>query len=152
MGRLLLFPLLLCAASAAAAPLEWLGVVELARGRGERGPWQQNESRYDFVDDGTVAFDERGTLLVAWVDQSQKDVFLQRRDAEGAALGEPVNVSRSPDTFSWLPRIAVSSADPRRIFVLWQEIIFSGGSHGGEILVAHSEDGGRSFGAPLNLS
>src|ERR671939_82717 len=99
MGRSLLVGLLLCTGTAAATPIEWLGVVELAGGR-----------------------------------------------------GEPVNVSRSPHTFSWLPRIAVSSADPRRVLVLWQEIIFSGGSHGGDILLARSEDGGRSFAPPLNLS
>ena len=42
--------------------------------------------------------------------------------------------------------------EPQRIFLLWQEIIFSGGSHGGDILFARSEDGGRTFSAPLNLS
>src|SRR5918912_96157 len=96
MGRSLLVGLLLCTGTAAATPIEWLGVVELAGGRGERG-----------------------------------------------------NVSRSPHTFSWLPRIAVSSADPRRVLVLWQEIIFSGGSHGGDILLARSENGGgRVFPPP----
>ncbi|PSQ96916.1 MAG: hypothetical protein BRD55_04545 [Bacteroidetes bacterium SW_9_63_38] len=36
--------------------------------------------------------------------------------------------------------------------MLWQEIIFSGGSHGGDILFARSTDGGRSFSPPRNLS
>jgi hypothetical protein len=36
--------------------------------------------------------------------------------------------------------------------VLWQEILFSGGSHGGDILFARSTDGGRTFSAPRNLS
>jgi hypothetical protein len=130
--------------------LVWHGSTDIAVGRAERGPWQMNESRYDFVDDPTVAIDERGGIAVAWVDQARKDVLFQRFSAEGRKLGQSVNVSRSPAVFSWLPRIAV---DPKeRVFVLWQEIIFSGGSHGGDILFARSEDGGRNFSAPLNLS
>ena len=84
---------------------------------------------------------------LAWVDQGRKDVFFQRVD-EGPA----VNVSRSPETFSWLPRVALAPGNPRNIVILWQEIIFSGGSHGGEMLFARSEDAGASFSAPLNLS
>jgi hypothetical protein len=121
-----------------AAALAWQGAVEVAEGRGERGPWQQNASRYDYVDDPAVALDERGEAAVAWVDQGEKDVFFNG-----------VNVSRSPRTFSWLPRIARAG---NRVFVLWQEIIFSGGSHGGDIAFARSEDGGKTFSAPLNLS
>ena len=137
-----------CAAMAmAAAPLVWREPVEVAVGGGERGPWQQNDSRSDFVDDPTVAIDERGDVVVAWVDQKRKDVFVQR-----IGDGPPVNVSRSPATFSWLPRIVVAPGDPRSVAVLWQEIIFSGGSHGGEILFARSGDGGRTFSEPLNLS
>jgi hypothetical protein len=41
---------------------------------------------------------------------------------------------------------------PGDVYVLWQEIVFSGGSHGGEIFFARSLDGGVTFGAPLNLS
>ena len=129
---------LLLAGSASAAALEWHGHTEIAAGRGERGPWQQNDSRYDYVDDPAVAIDERGEVAVAWVDQGEKDVFFNG-----------VNVSRSPDTFSWLPRIAL---DGDKVLVLWQEIIFSGGSHGGDILFARSEDRGKTFSPPLNLS
>ena len=122
-----------------AAALSWQGAVDIAEGRGERGPWQQNESRYDYVDDPAVALNERGEAVVAWVDQGEKDVFLNG-----------VNVSRNPETFSWLPRVAFAGRD--QVFVLWQEIIFSGGSHGGDILFARSEDGGKTFSEPLNLS
>ena len=80
----------------------------------------------------------RGGALVAWVDQGSKDVFVNG-----------VNVSRSPRTFSWLPRLAVQG---ERVHVLWQEIIFSGGSHGGDMLYARSGDGGKTFSAPVNLS
>ena len=119
--------------------LVWHGATEIASGPGVKGPWQQNASRYDYVDDATVAFDPGGRALVPYVRQGEKDVF----------LGE-VNVSRSPDTFSWLPRLALG---PRgEIHVLWQEILFTGGSHGGDILYARSTDGGASFSAPANLS
>jgi hypothetical protein len=137
-------------AAALLASLVWHGVTEIASGRGERGPWQMNESRYDFVDDPTVAIDPRGGIAVAWVDQGRKDVLFQRLDSNGKKIGEPANVSRSPKIFSWLPRIAIDVQD--RVFVLWQEIIFSGGSHGGDILFARSEDAGRTFSEPQNLS
>jgi len=130
-------------ASLALASVLWLGSTEIAAGRGERGPWQMNESRYDYVDDPTVAIDARGRVALAWVDQATKDVYFGRQ-------GEAVNVSRSPQTFSWLPRVALGADGA--VHVLWQEIIFSGGSHGGDILFARSSDGGATFSAPLNLS
>jgi hypothetical protein len=133
--------------------LAWHGSTEIAKGRGERGPWQQSRSRFDYVDDPAVAIDERGDLAVAWVDQGRKAVLFQRYAADGARqLEQPVDVSRHPETFSWLPRLALAPAAPDKVFVLWQEIIFSGGSHGGDILFARSEDGGRRFSPPVNLS
>lgn len=144
---------LLPALAAAAPAIAWQDAIEMARGRGERGPWRQSESRYDFVDDPAVAIDERGETAVAWVDQARKAVLFQRYSADGRKqLAQPVDVSRHPATFSWLPRIAIAPDSPQQVFVLWQEIIFSGGSHGGDILFARSEDGGRSFATPANLS
>jgi hypothetical protein len=137
-------------ATVALAALVWHGSIEIAAGRAELGPWRMNESRWDYVDDATVALDERRGAALAWVDQGRKDVFFQRLDANGKKLTQPVNVSRSPRVFSWLPRVAI---DPEGgILVLWQEIVFSGGSHGGDILFARSENGGRSFSKPENLS
>ena len=138
------------AATLALAALVWHGSTEIAAGPGVRGPWQQNESRYDFVDDPTVALDARGDLLIAWVDQGHKDVFFQRMDASGKRTTHAVNVSRSPKVLSWLPRVATDGKG--NVFILWQEIIFSGGSHGGDMLFSRSSDGGRTFSAPLNLS
>lgn len=149
---------LLWAATVAVSPappatLQWQAPVEVAQGRGERGPWQQNDSRYDFVDDPSVAVNEGGEAAVAWVDQASKDILLQRFAADGRRRSsEAVNVSRSPRTFSWLPRVALVPGAPEKLLVAWQEIIFSGGSHGGDILFALSNDAGRSFSAPLNLS
>lgn len=128
----------------------WLPVVEIASGGGTKGPWRQNDSEYDYVDDGTAAFFPDGRLAVAWVDQRRKDVLLKVLDPDGRPRGAAVNVSRSPATFSWLPRMASAGKDT--LYLLWQEIIFSGGSHGGDILFAHSNDGGKTFSPPRNLS
>ncbi|HEV7814160.1 MAG TPA: sialidase family protein [Janthinobacterium sp.] len=132
--------------------MRWDGATEIATGRGEKGPWQQNDSRYDYVDDPAVAIDAGGAIAVAWADQKSKDVFFRKYSRDGEHEGTAINVSHSPDTFSWLPRLAAAPDNPNTIFMLWQEIIFSGGSHGGDILFARSEDGGASFSAPLNLS
>lgn len=146
-----------CAALAAlwpragvAAGIVWQPPVEIARGGGEHGPWQQNASRFRFVDDPSLAWSPRGDLAVVWVDQASKAVLLRRLPASGHDA--PVDVSRQPATFSWLPRVAWAPDDADRLHVLWQEIVFSGGSHGGEVLTAVSHDGGASFAPALNLS
>ena len=138
--------------TAAAGEIRWGPPAEIAAGRGVRGPWQQNDSRYDYVDDPSVAIDGDGGTAVAWVEQGGKDVFFQRLDSRGSPASEPFNVSRSPTTFSWLPRVTFAPGNSRQVFILWQEIIFSGGSHGGDILFARSADGGASFSEPANLS
>jgi hypothetical protein len=135
------------------APIAWQASTEVAQGRGERGPWQQSESRYDFVDDPSVALSHGGDVAVAWVDQAKKAVLFQRFSASGEPqLALPVDVSGRPATFSWLPRVVLAPGAPQSVYILWQEIIFSGGSHGGDILFARSDDGGRSFSEPVNLS
>jgi hypothetical protein len=133
--------------------VHWSAVLEVATGEAHQGPWRMNESDFRFVDDPTVALAGDGEVGVAWVDQARKDVFFQRFGPGGEARHlEPVNVSRSPDTFSWLPRLWIAAGEPGEVFVLWQEIFFSGGSHGGEIFFARSTDGGRTFSRPRNLS
>jgi hypothetical protein len=131
----------------------WDEKIAVAAGGGHRGPWRMNQSEYDYVDDPTVAITEHGVVGVGWADQAQKDIFLQIYGPDGKKrFAEPVNVSGSPHTFSWLPRMLFTSEDASEVSLLWQEIVFSGGSHGGEILFAQSSDGGRTFGDPLNLS
>jgi hypothetical protein len=110
-----------------------------------------NESEFHYVDDPTVAIGPEGSIAVAWSDNKAQDVMLLRIDKDGSEVGDAVNVSSSAGVFSWLPRIAFGE-DDETIHVLWQEILFTGGSHGGEILYAHSHDGGRTFSEPLNLS
>jgi hypothetical protein len=132
-------------------------VIEVAVGDAVVGPWLMNESDWRYVDDPTVAIHRDGMVGVAWADQARKDILFQLYSRRGEALlRQPVNVSRSPGTFSWLPRLAIGSTAragaSRRVYLLWQEIVFSGGSHGGEIFFSRSTDGGRSFASPVNLS
>lgn len=150
---LFLAPLLWSTSVLAAGPITWHGATEIAQGPGEKGPWQQNNSRYHYVDDPAVIIDQRRNVGIAWVEQSRKDIFFQRLAPDGGKqLTIPVNVSRSPATFSWLPRMERAPDVPGKIYMLWQEIIFSGGSHGGEILFAYSDDNGKSFSQPINIS
>src|SRR5262245_37774408 len=133
--------------------ITWNQPVDIARGGGTRGPWQQNNSHYDYVDDPTVAITPAGDALIAWVDHRHMDVYWQMFDPAGRArLPEPVNVSRSNRVFSWLPRIALSPTQPSHVYLVWQEIVFSGGPHGGEIFFARSLDGGHTFEPPQNLT
>lgn len=131
----------------------WTGVtpVDVVEGQARRGPWRMNES--DYVDDPTVAITGDGHVGVAWADQARQDVYFQIYTPAGRPrFTEPVRISSGPRTFSWLPRLVIAADDPRRIYALWQEIVFSGGSHGGEIFFARSTDGGATFDSPINLS
>jgi hypothetical protein len=153
----LLFPLALAGPVSGQATstddVNWNQKIEVASGGGYRGPWRMNESDYDYVDDPTVGLSEHGSIAVAWADQSRKDIFIQiYQEGDKKRFQAPVNVSRSPQTFSWLPRLICSPKGAGDVYLLWQEIVFSGGSHGGEIFFARSIDGGKSFSEPLNLS
>ena len=152
MMRWFAFSAYLVCASVAASDIAWKPVTQVTDGRGVRGPWQQNESNYDYVDDPSVAIDDAGNMAVVWVDQRGKDVFFQLYSPDTKPTGERINVSQSPATFSWLPRVAFAPGNSRQVYILWQEIIFSGGSHGGDILFARSEDAGATFSQPVNLS
>lgn len=133
--------------------MRWEEPVEVASGPASVGPWRMNESEWDYVDDPAVAAGEDGGIALAWVDQSRKDVLFQRYGSDREPrFVRPTDVSRSPETFSWLPRVALAPGAPNEVYLLWQEILFTGGTHGGEILFARSGDGGRSFGEPINLS
>ncbi|MDZ7737352.1 MAG: sialidase family protein [Gammaproteobacteria bacterium] len=139
------------AARANEPAITWHDAVRIASGDAHVGPWRMNESAFHYVDDPTVAINNRGTVAVAWADQKQQDIFFRRFD-NGEQCDQPVNVSRSPDIFSWLPRMVITDDDPAHVYILWQEIVFSGGSHGGEAFFARSTDGGNTFGEPINLS
>lgn len=139
--------------AAGASGISWQSPIEVAEGEAHQGPWQMNDSDFRYVDAPTVALNNRGEANIGWIDQEAQELYFQRFDEAGEPLlDDPVNVSQSPDIFSWLPRIAVDPEDDDRIYLLWQDIVFSGGSHGGEIFFAYSADGGESFGEPVNLS
>lgn len=145
--------LVACSLESGQAPIasEWHDAVEVASGQAHVGPWRMNESNFRYVDDPTVALAPNGEVAVAWADQARQDIFFRRYDVDGKVLQDaPTRVSGRPDVFSWLPRMVITDNDT--IHALWQEIIFSGGSHGGEIHYSRSTDGGASFSDPVNLS
>ena len=149
--------LLLFAASAhgqtKVAGVNWSEQIEIATGDAHQGPWRMNRSEFHYVDDPTVAMDEKGSVGIVWADQTRRDLFFQRYSPDGEKLfTNPIGVSRSPDVFSWLPRLVLNDGNSDEVYVLWQEIVFSGGTHGGEIFFARSVDGGESFHPPVNLS
>jgi hypothetical protein len=112
-----------------------------------------NNSRFHYVDDPSVDITSDGRVGVVWVDNQAQTVRYQAFDGNGEpVLDDPTAVSQSPETFSWLPRVVVTGPPKHRVYILWQEIVFSGGSHGGEAFFARSTDGGESFGEPQNLS
>ncbi|ASC73488.1 hypothetical protein XM38_044550 [Halomicronema hongdechloris C2206] len=133
--------------------ITWQTRREVAQGEAIRGPWQMNASEFRYVDDPTVALTATGTVGVAWANQAEQDIFLQIYEPDGQPrLSAPINVSRSPGIFSWLPKLIIHGEAAQNIYLLWQDIVFSGGSHGGEIFFARSTDGGQTFSQPLNLS
>ena len=135
------------------AGMTWTEPIEVVSGGGHKGPWRMNASEFHYVDDPTVAINEKGLIGVAFADLLRHDIYFQAFSPDGSRrLEQAVNVSKSPEIFSWLPRMVISDDNPMQIYVLWQEIVFSGGSHGGEIFFARSGDGGKSFSFPVNLS
>lgn len=131
----------------------WSERIEIAAGDAHQGPWRMNRSEFHYVDDPTVALDVEGSVGVVWADQTRRDLFFQRYSPDGEKrFANPVSVSRSPNVFSWLPRLVLNPGDSGEVYVLWQEIVFSGGTHGGEIFFARSGDGGETFHPPVNLS
>ena len=139
-------------AAGSAKPV-WSEPIEVATGPASVGAWEANDSEFHYVDDPTVAVGDGGLIAVAWADQTRRDVFFQVFDRKGEPLlAAPVNVSRDAEIFSWLPRVTFAAGEPRVVYVVWQELIFSGGSHGGDIFFARSTDGGRNFDTPVNLS
>ena len=65
-----LWPLRARPAGGRPANIAWQPPMTLARGAGQRGPWRQNDSRYDFVDDGGEGLAPNGTGAGAWVGQA----------------------------------------------------------------------------------
>lgn len=131
----------------------WDEAVTVATGEGVRGPWRMNDSDFRYVDDPSVAINDEGIVAVVWADQAEQELYLQVYDTDGTPrLDTPTAVTGMDATFSWLPRVAIGDGANPNIYLLWQEIIFSGGTHGGEIYFARATDNGREISAPRNLS
>lgn len=132
------------------SPVHWDDKLEIDSGDAYQGPWRMNQSEFLYVDDPTVAINEDGVIGIAWADQARQEIMFQAIGPDGETQhAEPVNASQHPGIFSWLPRMVTTSG---KVFLLWQEIVFSGGSHGGEIFFSRSTDGGATFSEALNLS
>lgn len=133
--------------------IEWSDRIEVASGDAYQGPWQMNDSEFHYVDDPAIAMFHDGSMGIVWADQKEQDLFFRIYNADGStAMDDAVNVSQSPGIFSWLPRIIIDPVDNNRIYILWQDIAFTGGSHGGEIMFSRSLDRGATFSEPVNLS
>ena len=85
-------------------------------------------------------------VYLAWEDNSKGnfDVFLSKSDDYGASFHPPVDVSVNTGQ-SGAPQIVVSGDD---VYAVWMD----NASGHYDILFAKSSDGGKSFGAPVNIS
>jgi len=133
--------------------IAWNDKIEVASGEAYQGPWRMNDSEFHYVDDPAIALLNDGSFGIVWADQKEQDLFFRFYNSDGEpAMAEPVNVSQSPGIFSWLPRMIIDPKDNNRIYILWQDIAFTGGSHGGEIMFSRSLDRGKTFSEQINLS
>ncbi|CAN5456037.1 hypothetical protein BH23BAC3_BH23BAC3_32580 [soil metagenome] len=133
--------------------IDWIDRIEVASGDAYQGPWRMNDSEFHYVDDPAITLLNDGSWGIVWADQKKQDLFYRQYNSDGEpALDAAVNVSQSPGIFSWLPRMIIDPKDSNRIYILWQDIAFTGGSHGGEIMFSRSVDRGETFSEPVNLS
>ena len=107
-------------------------------------------------------------VYVAWTQTRDGHIWFKRSSDGGVTFGSGINISKSPGT-TFAPRIAVAG---KFVFVAWGDFTDTGFAdddkpgcpgNGGSlnfdlsecrfsIYVAASEDGGQSFGAPVNVS
>lgn len=129
-------------APALAASLLWHGSTTIAEGRGERGPWQQNNSRYDYVDDPTVALNDQG------------DIVFARSEDGGATFSPPMNLSNSVggDGKGRIIReiwhngsLDLIAGPGGALYAAWTE-------YEGALWFARSLDGGYRFSLPQRLA
>jgi hypothetical protein len=77
--------------------------------------------------------------------QNNYDIFFIKSQDNGKTFGKPINLSNNTE-FSERPQIAVSK---NGIFIVWTESI---NSNNKEIMFTKSEDNGKTFGKPINIS
>ena len=86
------------------------------------------------------------------------DIFIVASKDNGRAFGEPINLSKGIGAFTGEARMAVSE-DGRNVYAVWRDTIPITNDRGeldfygyAEIILVTSEDGGKTFGKPVNLS
>ncbi|HLM24401.1 MAG TPA: sialidase family protein, partial [Pyrinomonadaceae bacterium] len=97
-----------------------------------------------------------GTFYVAWVnhDAKQADVMLARFNHKSEMQGSAVRVNRRPGAATaWRgdqPSVAVASNGA--VYVLWTAQVEAGETHGTDIYLSSSTDGGQSFASEVKVN
>ena len=148
--RTWLLVLAACSAPVKPDPIEWAPPIEIAKGGGYKGPWHQNESASTTSTIRRLRSTRAAVASLHGSTMTRKSALCSASSRAAA----PARGQRIADADRVLVAAAsrISPRDPKHVFVVWQEIVFSGGTHGGEIYFARSLDGGRTFEPPLNLS
>ncbi|MBW3579346.1 MAG: glycoside hydrolase [Actinobacteria bacterium] len=114
----------------------------------------------------TLVFDREGVLYVALVANDPKfnhleradrprHVFLARSSDGGRSFDTsmvyeaPEGVTKDPRTNNQRPMVVVDPSDPTHVYVSWLQ---RGVDTGHKALIAASDDGGRTFAEPVQLS
>src|SRR3972149_1512931 len=89
-----------------------------------------------------------GNVYIVWHESTQdtSDIFFAASDNDGLSFGLPINLSTMEGIPS-LTRDTQMVASGNNIFVVWYNQNINNG-----IFLAKSSDGGRTFGAPINLN
>lgn len=113
----------------------------------------------------TLAFGRDGTLYLAFVasevlnrarDATPRHVFLARSKDSGRSFAT-TRVYEAPDGNPDLglnkgPMLAVDPTDPERVYVGWRQGVFNNAKEKLKSNIAASDDGGRTFGPPVDLT
>jgi Cu/Ag efflux protein CusF len=97
-----------------------------------------------------------GSFYVAWVnhDAKQADVMLAQFTGAGEMRGSPVRVNRQAGVATaWRgdqPSLAV--APDGSVYVVWTARVEAAGTHGTDIYVSSSSDGGRTFASEVKVN
>ena len=113
----------------------------------------------------TLEFSEDGTLYVAFVgsefldrarDDTPRHIFVARSDDGGRSFSTSMAFEApdgNPDIgFNKGPVLAVHPTDSSRVYVGWRQGVFRNAEEKQKSNVAASEDGGRTFAPPVDLT
>src|SRR5215213_6074020 len=120
-----------------------------------RKPIQISAPGIDAAEPATAAAPD-GTFYVAWVNHEAKqaDVMLARFNHKAEMQGSAVRVNGQPGAATaWRgdqPSIAV--APNGALYVLWTAQVEAGETHGTDIYLSSSTDGGQSFGSEVKVN